>query len=287
MLGVVGLGLIGGSMAKAWSGRGGATIGWSRSSATRDLARAQPGLVVVDTIGEVVAGADIVVLATPLSALADTLDAVAEALGHRTDLPTITDVGSVKAPITDHARRVLPDPSIFVPGHPMAGTEHAGWRQRRPEPVRAPEVGPRRRRAGRPGPLGRRRAGRDLRWDALVVPVEVADHDRATALISHLPYAIAAGLKTLLRQEENVLASTLAAGSFRSATRVVSGDGRALGGELTTANRANVVARLDEMQQWLAGLRAALADGDRRAVEEAFHLHGAVPAGPPDGRLRA
>src|SRR4051812_23717262 len=123
VVGVLGLGHIGGSLALAAPGR---CVAWSRSAETRDAARAA-GVDVLDSVADVVGAADLVVLAAALPALPAVLDEVAAAVAELDVAPTITDVGSVKAPIAAHAAAVLPDPSTFVPGHPLAGTGRSGW----------------------------------------------------------------------------------------------------------------------------------------------------------------
>src|SRR5690349_19281248 len=121
-VGVIGLGHIGGSLALAVHG----CVAWTRSPETR-AAAATAGIDVRDSLAEVVEAVDVVVLAPPLPALADVLDQVAAVVNGGDCSPTITDVGSVKAPIAAHAAEVLDDPSTFVPGHPLAGTERTGW----------------------------------------------------------------------------------------------------------------------------------------------------------------
>jgi prephenate dehydrogenase len=279
VVGVLGLGLIGGSLAQAWAATGGDVVGWSRSAATRDLAAAA-GLAVTASPADVVGRADIVVLATPLSVLPDTLDDVAAALADRADPPTITDVGSVKGPIAAHARAVLADPSIFVPGHPMAGTEHAGWTSARPDLFRGATwaLG-----VDEPTDLGRWTsvARVVLAVGGVVVPISCDEHDEAVALVSHLPYALAGVLSTLLDDEPTGLPSALAAGSFASATRVVRGDGRGLGVELARANAAHLRPRLVAMQSALGALVAALEVDDVATLETLFRRAGRVAADPP------
>jgi len=281
VVGVVGLGLVGGSIAKAWSRRGGRTIGWSRSPETRQLAESE-GVDVVASAAEVAAAADVVVLATPLSILTSSLDSIVAAVEARSEAPTITDVGSVKAPIAAHACRVLSDPSIFVPGHPMAGTEHAGW-------LRASAT----LFDDRTWALSVEEPVDLARWTtvawlvqaigAQVVPVESAAHDDAVALISHLPYVLAGGLTSLVTQEPTGLAAALAAGSYHGATRVVAGDGRLLGAELSLANAAALLPRIEALQGWLSTFSRSLSAGDRAQIERAFR----AGADAPDETVRA
>jgi len=268
-LGVVGLGLIGGSVARGWlerTGRG--VVAWTRSPATRAQAAAQ-GVTIASSVADVIDRSDVVILATPLAALGDTLAEAAAAGRSRSEPPTLTDVGSVKAPLHDLARRVLPDPSIFVPGHPMAGTEHAGWLSADPDLFRdrkwALVV-------DAPVDLRRWSAVSDvaLTLGSSVVPVAATDHDRAVALVSHLPHLIAAALRSLLATEPTSLGASLVAGSFSGATRVTSGAGRALGAEMAWTNRREAVTRIDQLVAELGRQRSALESGDPQTLARLF-----------------
>ncbi|MBI2710544.1 MAG: prephenate dehydrogenase/arogenate dehydrogenase family protein [Actinobacteria bacterium] len=270
-LGLVGLGLIGGSVARRWRAEGGEVVGYARSTATRAGA-GRAGVWLADSVAEVVGAADIVVLAVPLPALAEVLDQVALAVSELDDTPTITDVGSVKGPIALRARRVLPQPSVFVPGHPMAGTEDAGWEASDEALFEATTWALA---VDEPVDLDRwvAVARLVLALGARVVPVAVHDHDEAVALTSHLPHVFAAELAGRVAGEP--LAAALAGGSFRDATRVVRGTASGLGAELVWANRGDVAERLDGLVADLAGLRDALRADDEGAVRALF----AAPAG--------
>ena len=123
---LIGLGLIASSMFWAMK-RGdlvGEVTGYARSEATRDTAR-RIGLCdrVCDSIAEAVAGADLVILCVPVGVMGD----VAAEIGpHLKPGVTVTDVGSVKRAVIDAVAPHLPEGVHFVPGHPLAGTEHSG-----------------------------------------------------------------------------------------------------------------------------------------------------------------
>lgn len=258
-VGIVGLGLIGGSLAQDLVARGVHVVATTRSHATR-VDAADAGITVVDAVADVVGEADLVVVAVALDALPETLAAVAAALPEGSPHPTITDVGSVKAPPVARAEALFDDPSVFVPGHPMAGTELSGWAAADPRLF-----------AGRrwalgidaPVALGRwaEVAALALAVGSEVVPVGVVAHDAAVALVSHLPYAVAATAAALLDADPDAaLARSLAAGSFADLTRVAGGH-PTLGADMARANRTAVAARLGQMGDGLHDLAAQLEDG--------------------------
>ena len=207
---VIGLGLIGGSVARRLA-RGHDVTGWDTDPATRELAAAA-GLAVAAGVEDGAAGADVTVLATPLAALATVLTALST-----TDCPVLTDVGSVKAPVLAAARAAgLAD--RFVGGHPMAGTERAGFAAADPALL--------------DGAAWVLCVEDDtdltawLRVAELVtgagghaVPCRAADHDDAQARISGLPHLLALAL-AVAGAAGGPLAGALAAGSFRDGTRV-------------------------------------------------------------------
>ncbi len=269
IVGVVGLGLIGGSIAQGILARGGEVMAWTRSEGTRRAA-ADGGVNVAGSVAEVVEAAPVVVLATPLPVLPHTLDQVAAVLPRGGEQPTVTDVGSVKASIAAHAAAVLPDPSVFVGGHPLAGTEHAGWAAADPDLFEGRSwvlCDPERNRA---------------RWDqvaalaerlgATVVPVGSAAHDATVALTSHVPHALAAVLSDELAAfgTDRARVLELSGGSLASATRVVRGGGAALGAEMVWANRRDVAHHLDGVARRLDALRRVLEADDRGPVDELF-----------------
>ena len=123
---LIGLGLIASSM--FWGmkrgGLAGEVRGYARSEATRDTAR-RIGLcnVVCDSAAEAVDGADLVILCVPVGVMGAVAKEIAP---HLAPGVTVTDVGSVKREVIDAVAPHLPEGVHFVPGHPLAGTEHSG-----------------------------------------------------------------------------------------------------------------------------------------------------------------
>ena len=125
---LIGLGLIASSMAHAMRANGlaGQIVGHAKSAETRATAL-EIGLCdhVYATAAEAVQGADLVVLAVPVGAMA----AIAEEIGpHLAPGCTVTDVGSVKQAVVAAVAPYIPEGVQFIPGHPMAGTEYSGPR---------------------------------------------------------------------------------------------------------------------------------------------------------------
>lgn len=222
-LAVIGVGLIGGSLARALrvAGEVHEVVGCGRGTA--NLERAVE-LGVIDRFthdaGEAVEGADMIFVAVPLGAVESTLAAMRE---HLRDDAVVTDGGSVKGSVVADVRAAFGEiPPRFVPGHPIAGTEKSGvdasfaelYRDRRVILTPLPETDQ--------GALDR------VRWmwevcGARVSIMDVEHHDEVLAATSHLPHMLAFGLvDTLARMKENDEIFRYAAGGFRDFTRIAS-----------------------------------------------------------------
>ena len=259
---IVGVGLIGGSLALAARAAGliGEVFGLGRSAANLDVAR-QRGIIdhaVQDpaAIGPV----DLVVLAVPVRSTARMAAAL---LPHLRPGTVVTDVGSVKGEVVAQCEAALPADRPFVGGHPIAGSERAG--------AAAADAGLFR---GAPcvlTPTARTDATalaavRAL-WEgvgARVSEMTPAAHDRALAWVSHLPHVVAYALVGALAGADGQLAA-LAGGSWRDATRVAASPAE-LWRDIFLANREAVLAATDAFGAEVARLRAALAAGDEPAL---------------------
>ena len=258
---VLGLGLMGGSLGLALRAAGGAgTIaGYDKREgvATRAHGRGAVG-VACASVAEAVAGADLVVLAAPVLAQRDLLRALAT---HLMPSAVVTDLGSTKVGVVEWAEETLPDPSHFVGGHPMTGSERSG--------IEAADAGLYR---GRPWCLTRSARTTSAALDrvqALVecvgarpIVVEAAAHDVAVAAISHLPLVVATALVLAATESpEWDLARTLAAGGFRDTTRVASGDPN-MASDICLTNTRPLMDCLDAYLAVLHGLRNQIARQD-------------------------
>jgi prephenate dehydrogenase len=261
---VLGLGLIGGSLLRKLTDVGLPAVGYARDPRTRTAAR-EVGLEVSDDIDGALAGRQIAVVAVPLPAVPTLFDATVGWGG------LVTDVTSVKGPVAALARaRGL----RYVGGHPMAGTEQSGFAASDTALfVGANWVLTLDDDTGLDDWLALARIV--LRTGARVVATTSAEHDRAVAANSHLPHVVAAALSTAAG--ENPLALSLAAGSFRDATRVA-----ATRAELTAAmcggNADALRERIDDLIARLAAARDVLDDDALTAFfEEGRRVRAAWP----------
>ena len=233
-LAVVGLGQIGGSLAAAARPLAGRVLGLDRDPAAVAYAR-RSGWVDAGSSGgfELVAEADAVVLAVPISALEDVMAGIRPYLRPGT---LVTDTASVKAPVVAAARRLFPHGVAFAGGHPMAGTERWGagaadpalfrgrtWVLTPAAPWGEPAAAPW---ASLLAALGAR-----------VLFLNPGEHDRHVALTSHLPLLVAAALAGTARRAAGELPhlADLVAGGFRDTTRVAGGH-PLLGRDMLRAN---------------------------------------------------
>ncbi|MEJ2666193.1 MAG: prephenate dehydrogenase/arogenate dehydrogenase family protein [Deinococcales bacterium] len=270
---IAGVGLLGGSVGLGVHQRFLArrTVGLDRDPASLDAAR---GLGVVDEtrlkVGPWLSEADLVVLATPASAIVPLALAMAPHL--RPDA-IVTDVGSVKSAIVSGLAELR-----FVGGHPMAGSDRAGvlhadsallenavWVMT-PQPDTDEEA------------LARVHGFVEA-LGARPVHVSPERHDRLVATVSHLPYLAAVALTTLVDQDdERELTMLLAAGGFRDLTRVASGS-PLMSRDMVAGNREAVLAALRAFRGELEGLERLLDDDDAllARAEEAKRVRDGIP----------
>ncbi len=263
---VVGTGLIGGSVGAALRRRGVEVTGVDTDPRRRSeaLERHVVDAAVAD-LGAAVEGADLVVVAVPVGAVAATVTAALD-LG----AAAVTDVGSVKAPVVGSVEGACPRTgSRFVGGHPMAGSEQEGVAGADPDLfVGATWV---------LTPTGH--TDPDVyslvrSFVALLGAEPVAltpdDHDALVAVVSHVPQLAATTLMDLAshRAVEHAALLRLAAGGFRDMTRIAAGD-PAIWPDICVANRDAIVDALDAYVRALEKVRDSVAAG---RSDELLHM---------------
>ena len=261
---LIGIGLIGSSISHAIR-RGGLArriVGYAKSQATRDTAL-RLNLIdeAMDTAIAAVTGADLVILCVPVGACG----AVAELIGpHLKPGATLTDVGSVKGAIVRDVAPHVPQGVHFVPGHPIAGTEHSGpesgfaelfdgrWCILTPLPDTDSDAAVQRLKA---------------LWEAMGSNVELMDadhHDLVLGITSHVPHLIAYNIVNTAAHLERVTESEVikfSAGGFRDFTRIAASD-PTMWRDVFLNNRGAVIEMLGRFTEDLIALQRAIRYGD-------------------------
>lgn len=267
---IIGVGLIGGSLALALKQAGvvGSVVGVGRSLPNlQDAER----LGVIDefthdpAIG--VKGADMVVLAVPVGTIAEVCTLIRD---HLEPAAVLTDVGSVKADVVAQVAAAFGElPENFVPGHPVAGTEQSG------AAAAFPELYQDRRVLLTPVSHTSEAAVEKVRkmWEAagaLVECMDVEHHDTVLAATSHLPHMLAFGLvDSLARMDDSVEIFRYAAGGFRDFTRIASSD-PVMWRDICLHNGPALLAAMSRFEAELAELREAISEGDAEHLTTIF-----------------
>ena len=269
-LAIIGVGLIGGSLARALRRKRacGRIIGFGRDLENLKKAVA---LKVIDeyslTVANAVKEADMVVLATPLATTETLLRTMR---GYLQDDVIITDVGSAKASVVEAARatldKLLPH---FVPGHPIAGKEQSGVEASSADLFEAHRV------ILTPLPETAVNALDTVTrmWElcgAEVVQLDVEHHDEILAATSHLPHLLAYALVDCLagmRERDELF--RFAAGGFADFTRIASSHPR-MWHDICFANRRQLLRVLDNFGGHLDNIRQAIENGESDALLQIF-----------------
>jgi len=266
---LIGLGLIGSSIARAVRAQGVAReiAGTARSQKTRLRVR-ELGIVdeVLDTPAQAVKGAGLVIVCVPVGASG----AIAREIGpHLAPGTIVTDVGSVKNSVMRDMEPHIPDGCFLVPGHPIAGTEQSG-----------PDAGFAELFTNRwciltPGAKACPEAVAKLTsfWQALGSDVDIIDaehHDLVLAITSHIPHLIAYNIVGTVADLETDTRSEVikySASGFRDFTRIAASD-PAMWRDVFLANKDAVLEMLGRFSEDLSGLQRAIRRGDSAALEE-------------------
>ena len=207
-------------------------------------------------------GCDLVVLATPVGAA----ERYFEDLARWDYRGIVTDTASTKARITALAERVLPHPENFVPGHPMAGSEVNGIEGARPDLFKGahwilcPD-------ADTPAEHFPRLHELVTSIGARVIALPREDHDKAVAVVSHVPHIMASSLVQLASRhaDDQQALMRLAAGGFKDSSRIAAGSPELWCG-IAFDNKDALSDGLDEIQGIIGAFADALASDDRAAL---------------------
>ncbi len=267
-IGVIGCGLIGGSIALSLSNGGHTVFVTDKVENEKKIKKQIRKAVFTKDIPELCAEKpDVIFICVPSSSVADVIRRTAPLVSERT---IITDVAGIKHPILEAARGIIPEGVFFVGGHPMAGSEKSGVEAAQPflfqnavyvlSPLKdypAPAIAPL---VSSIEQLG----GRILVMDA-------AQHDRIAAATSHLPQLVAVELVNLLKEvsggDEHF--NTLAAGGFRDMTRIAASE-YTVWDDVIRSNSANIDSMLAAFINRLAALDADVKERNDRNIAAEF-----------------
>ena len=267
---IIGVGLIGGSLAQALREAGFCQqiVGAGRNAANLQKA---VELGVIDRyetdLAQAVKGADMVFVAVPLGAMQSVFSAIK---GRLAENAVLTDAGSAKGSVLDDVQQVFGEvPGFFVPGHPIAGTEQSG--------VEASFAGLYRNRRVILTPVGSTdtaAAGRvRAMWEATgaeVVDMDPVHHDAILAATSHLPHLLAFTLvDSLARMSDQQEVFEYAAGGFRDFTRIASSD-PVMWRDICLANHDAIQLLIEHFISDLEGVKQAVMSQDGERLLEIF-----------------
>lgn len=277
---LIGLGLIASSMAHAMRAEGlaGEIVGTARSAETRETV-SEMGFCdrVTDTAAEAVEGADLVVLAIPVGAM----NPVAREIGpHLKPGATVTDVGSVKRAVIDAVAPHLPEGVHFIPGHPLAGTEHSGPKSGFAElfenrfTILVPQED-----------VPEAEVSKLTRfWQGMGANVELMDvehHDLVLAVTSHTPHLIAytmVGVADDLRRVTDSEVIKYSAAGFRDFTRIAASD-PTMWRDVFLNNKEATLEILGRFTEELFALQRAIRTGNGELLFDYFTRTRAIRRG--------
>ena len=265
-VGIAGIGLIGGSLAKDLRtfGLAGRILGWNRTAAHAERA-VELGLIDEPrpSLEALIAEADLLVLAMPVNVLAERLPRVLDAM--RPD-QTVIDVGSTKRALAE-AVASHPNRPRYVACHPMAGTEKSGpdaaldnlFRNRFTlliDPARSA-----------PDALARVRT-LWARVGAVLAEMSAEAHDQTAALLSHMPHVLAYALARTIKEAERnqALNARFAGGGLASMTRIAHSP-ITMWEPIFRQNKRPLLQAIDAFAAHLAAFREAIANDDSAAIE--------------------
>jgi prephenate dehydrogenase len=272
---VIGLGLIGGSIAKALKKMGIKVVGLDSDEQTLAMAKMEgiktycfntQGMADETAIPDILSNTGIIFLCVPVSFISSTVRVIAN---HVPRGAIITDTGSVKKVIVRDVEAVLPDGVSFVGGHPMAGSERSGFGWAREDMFYgAPYI-----LTPTPGTDAEIlwtmvKLVRDLGAKPIIMSPE--EHDRVAAAVSHLPQIISTTLVNAVAEvhpEGSVM--DLAGGGWRDTTRIA-GSNAVMWKDILISNKDEILPLISAFKEQLSVLESAIKSSDEAVIKGRF-----------------
>ena len=257
---IIGMGLIGGSLALALKksrAKGTEIVGFSRSAETIARSRERGAIDrAAENMASAVAGADLVVIATPVMATKEVLASISE---HLSPKCVVTDTGSTKVQVMQWAGEYLSSKVSFIGGHPMAGKETSGINEADADLFRGCVY------CLTPAPCATPQAVRKLKKlvesiGARPFFIDAETHDNLVAGVSHLPMLLSAAfVTTTMKSRSWSEMAKLAAGGYRDFSRLASGNPE-MNRDICLTNQEKIVEWLDRYIEVLKGYRHLVAE---------------------------
>ncbi len=261
-LGIVGLGLIGGSLARALQGKRGAPEVWGSDRCKESVRLALDcGAISKGATEREIAGCDVVVVCVPVRASV----AVIERIGKRMRPGSVlTDAGSVKAEVVARGRAAVAEGVAFIGGHPIAGTENSGFPAadgtlyKGRTAIVTPCVGDDEAAVRTVEKIWEKAGARLLRMDP-------ATHDHVFAYVSHLPHVVAYALVHAVGTLDTNVPLGYSAGGFRDFTRIASSN-PAMWKDIVLQNRPEMLRALAHYRKNLALIEGLIRKEDEAGI---------------------
>lgn len=250
---ILGIGLIGGSIGLGLREQGWPVSGWSPSEETRQLALHRGAIErAFATAEEAVADAELVVVAGPIRAIPELFRTIAHSAP---DGCIVTDVASVKVQVMLWAGELLPNRLPFVGGHPMAGKELEGVAAADAALMRGATY------CLVPATENTLPAVRSMveALGAKPLVLSAADHDRAVAAASHLPFVAATALVRAVAGDLESVAGSVASSGFRDTTRVALAS-TGMHADICNFNAEAIESMIDRLVEELVAIKAHLRE---------------------------
>jgi len=269
---VVGLGLIGGSIAMGLKKMGMKVVGLDSEQEVLELARNKGiethrfdtrGMADKTAIPDVFADAGLVFVSLPVSHIVPAVKMIAEYVPRDA---LITDTGSVKKAVVRETEAFLPEGAAFVGGHPMAGSENSGFEWAREDMFYgAPYILTPTPKTDAEALWAMVKLARDLGGKPVIMSPE--EHDRIVAAVSHLPQIISTTLVNAVAEARQNHVADLAGGGWRDTTRIA-GSNAAMWKDILIYNKGEILPLISSFKEQLWLLESAIKNSDEAAIKE-------------------
>ena len=268
---IIGVGLLGASLAKACKGRGlvDEITGYGRN---RENLKKAKDLKIIDhyssDLSEAVSDANLVVLCTPVSTIVPLIKSLAPQVQPGT---IITDVGSVKESVVHRADKLIPEDIFFVGSHPIAGGENSGLESSTASLYQDAKC------IVTPTEKTDKTALKKIYalWHALgmnVISLSAEEHDFIFGAVSHLPHIVAYALMNTLgdlKTPSNLEVTKFSGAGLRDITRIASSD-PVMWRDICLSNRNHSLSLINRFQSKLEEIRNTIERGDGQELEKEF-----------------